>query len=540
MNLSSMSNTAKINLAHIVVVIIGALAVYSTTGFSPLALLFSGANILIALLGFYFIKREQNAIMNTANVLAEAVRGNFEVRDIGPKLVGPLGELAWNVNNFLDQIESFIREMNTSVDYAGKQVYFRKVQTTGLNAALARSGTYLNRSIESMEKDHKDDVETGFITKLSNVSSGGAKFIDNFTTIQTQLAETTTEIFQLGADSESMVTDSEKNMEVINSISNELEDLIGYIQDNDGTVESLVQKAVDIDSVVKLIKDVAEQTNLLALNAAVEAARAGVHGRGFAVVADEVRKLAEKTQKATQEISISIQTLQQETSRIQTTSEKMTQIAELSSQEVETFKDRLLQFDGKTKNILQETLDMENKVFVILAKIDHILFKRSAFDSIAGKNTHAHFDNHNMCRLGKWYSGDGLVRFGETESFKLIIQPHKIIHDQVLESLRLLKASEVRGGGFFADERELIISNFKDVETASEKLFLLLDKTLEESNAEELKKLEEIKLKNSATKIERAKLKRSKERAKEEKKASEQAEYDEEKQKEFDNITGEE
>ena len=75
-------------------------------------------------------------------------------------------------------------------------------------------------------------------------------------------------------------------------------------------VEGLKESSTQIGQVLNLISTVARQTNLLALNATIEAARAGEAGRGFAVVASEVKKLSQETQKATEEISHKIETLQ--------------------------------------------------------------------------------------------------------------------------------------------------------------------------------------------------------------------------------------
>lgn len=109
---------------------------------------------------------------------------------------------------------------------------------------------------------------------------------------------------------------SEKSMQNKRSIEKAV-DTLNTAKENahriTGVAERFKIKSDEIRQITQIIKEIAEQTNLLALNAAIEAARAGEMGRGFAVVADEVRKLAERTARATAEITNTASSISEDT-----------------------------------------------------------------------------------------------------------------------------------------------------------------------------------------------------------------------------------
>ena len=231
-----------------------------------------------------------------ANIVEQAVAGNFTTRIVEDGKTGFFGKLSSDINRLMATSDEGLNEVLRVLAAISKGDLTQTIDRDyeGTFGALKAAS---NETVDRLSQIVTDVINaTDALSNASEQVSATSQALSQAASEQAaSVEETSASIEQMAAG----INQNAENAKVTDGIAGK-----AAKEANEGgvAVKHTVSAMKEIASKIGIIDDIAYQTNMLALNAAIEAARAGEHGKGFAVVAAEVRKLAERSQVAAKEI----------------------------------------------------------------------------------------------------------------------------------------------------------------------------------------------------------------------------------------------
>lgn len=481
--MNSLSLHSKLFLlcwGHSVLLFVALISAFFLTGFHAGLLAFLMAGMLFSFLGQRWLKRLL-APMNDALKLAERIgRGDFSTRITGVPDENEIGQLIWALNDMLDQLEAYFREAESSFRAQMDGRYERVAQSHGLHGSFREATEAHNTLLSSMSGHLRAQLKNMLLGSAAQLNA--SNLIVNMSSSQADLMGITDQMREAAAAATVTAQEATENQKAVTEVVSRLTGIGERVHAVADAITVLNARSREISQAVTLITEISDQTNLLALNAAIEAARAGESGRGFAVVADEVRKLAEKTREASQSIGEIMRGLTREGEVMQDKAQEMREMTASSSAVVSELANTFGRFADSARETDRQSLRVHDKSFTTLVKLDHMIFKQRTYLSLNtggdSQHTQAVSVNHQACRLGKWYLGDGKAVFGHFPAYRALDMPHARVHQGAHRVLEQLKRDWQNDSGV----QMAIVDGLNQMESGSREVMDLLDRMVLEKH----------------------------------------------------------